>query len=84
MANTLPLPPPGFETLSADEKVRYVQDLWDLIAAEPSTVPVPAWHRQFIEERLADYRATPDEGDAWEQVRDELNRELTAPRAEQG
>ena len=83
MANAVPIPPPGFEVLSADEKVRYVQDLWDHIAADPASVPVPNWHRRIIEERLAEYRANPDEGEPWEQVRDELLRELAALRRNQ-
>jgi Domain of unknown function (DUF4331) len=37
----VPLPPPGFDELSVDEKIDYLQSLWDRIAATPKTVPVP-------------------------------------------
>lgn len=36
------LPPPGFDELSSDEKLDYVQALWDQVAARPETVAVPA------------------------------------------
>lgn len=39
MSQTLPLPPPGFDTLSAEEQIDYVQSLWDHIAARPEANP---------------------------------------------
>jgi len=51
MAVNLSLPPPGFDDLSSEEQIAYVQSLWDLIAAKPDQVPVPDWHRQVIRER---------------------------------
>jgi len=68
--------PPGFEDLNAEEKVQYLQDLWDYVAADSSKVPVPEWHRPILDERLAEYYAAPDEGKSWPQVRDQLRREL--------
>ncbi len=35
MSQTLPIPPPGFEALSLEEQIDYVQSLWDDIAAQP-------------------------------------------------
>ena len=40
MTNPVPLPPPGFDDLSIDEQIEYVQSFWDLIAATPKQVPV--------------------------------------------
>ena len=54
MASNLPLPPPGFDDLSPDDQIAYVQSLWDRIAAQPDQVPVPDWHRQVIRQRMAD------------------------------
>lgn len=76
MVKAAPIPPPGFDELSAEEKLDYVQSLWDRIAASPEEVPVPEWHKQIINERLAAYRANPDAGKTWEQVRNELERKL--------
>ena len=78
MAKTVSIPPPGFEDLTPDEKVQYVQNLWDHIVADASKVPVPDWHRRILHERLAEYHAAPHEGKAWPQVRDQLLRDLAA------
>lgn len=80
MARALPLPPPGFDELSMDEKLDYVQSLWDRIAAQPPEVPVPDWHREVLEERLEAYRANPNEGRPWEEVRNELQDKLQRRR----
>ena len=76
MAKTVSIPPAGFEGLTPDEKVQYVQDLWDYVVANASKVPVPDWHRRILNERLTEYHAAPHEGKAWPQVRDQLLREL--------
>jgi putative addiction module component (TIGR02574 family) len=62
MGLRVPIPPPGFDDLSADERLDYVQRLWDEIAADAEQVPVPEWHYQVLEERLDAYVANPDEG----------------------
>ena len=80
MARAVPIPPPGFDALSADEKIRYIQDLWDYIAADTAKVPVPDWHRRVLDERLAEYHAAPHEGEPWSEVRDRLLRELAELR----
>ena len=59
MAQSIPIPPAGFDELSVDEQLDYVQSLWDRIAAHPETVPIPDWHRQVLGERLAAVEATP-------------------------
>jgi putative addiction module component (TIGR02574 family) len=69
MSQTLPIPPPGFDRLSVDEQIDYVQALWDRIAASPDRVPVPDWHRQLIDERLAEHETNPDDVVSWDEVR---------------
>ena len=77
MAKTILIPPPGFDELSAEDKIDYVQSLWDRIAASPEELPVPEWHKQIISERLAAYQTNPSEGRTWEQVRNDLEKKLT-------
>jgi putative addiction module component (TIGR02574 family) len=72
MGSAAPLPPPGFDEMSVEDKIEYVQALWDRIAANESQVPVPEWHRQVLGERLADYRANPDQGRSWEELEADL------------
>jgi len=79
MAQPVPNPPPGFETLSTDEKIDYVESLWDRIVEE-SSVPIPAWQRELLRERLEAYRADPTAGRPWSEVRAELERKYSAPR----
>ena len=72
MGNALPLPPPGFDDLNIDEQIEYVQALWDRIAAKEDQVPVPNWHREILDERLADLQSNPDAGRPWEEVKADL------------
>jgi hypothetical protein len=39
MAKPVPLPPPGFDDLSVDEKIDYVQSLWDESRLHPRRFP---------------------------------------------
>ena len=72
MARSLPLPPPGFDELSIDEKVDYVQSLWDRIASRPEDVPVPDWHLEVLEDRFKAYQANPTEGAPWDEIEEEI------------
>lgn len=76
MANPVPLPPPGFDDLSVDEQIEYVQSLWDRIAATPEQIPVPLWHREILDERLRDFEANPETGESWDVVRERLREKL--------
>jgi len=76
VSTRLPSPPPGFDELSVDEKLEYIQSLWDRIANDESSVPVPEWHREVLRERLEDRRLNPDDGLDWDEVRDQLKRDL--------
>ena len=76
MAQSVPLPPPGFDELAVAEQIEYLQSLWDRIAADADQVPVPDWHRQVIQERLERDRNAPGEMIAWEQARDQVRAKL--------
>ena len=73
MSQTLPVPPVGFDALSIDEQIDYVQSLWDHIAARPAQVPVTDWHKEVIKERL---RTNPTEAKPWEEFERDLIEEL--------
>jgi putative addiction module component (TIGR02574 family) len=76
MAKSIPLPPSGFDDLSVDEKIDYVQSLWDRIALTPEAIPVPDWHREIIDKRLEDLEADPDAGDGWDAVKGRLQKKF--------
>jgi putative addiction module component (TIGR02574 family) len=56
--------------LPADQRLKLVEDIWDSLAASPTDVPVPQWHMDELDRRLAnpDERATL----TWEQVQARL------------
>ena len=62
MSKQVAIPPLGFDDLSIDEQIEYVQSLWQRIAADPSKVPVPDWHRKLLKDHLKAYREEPDGG----------------------
>ena len=76
MPKQVSLPPPGFDDLSIEEQIEYVQSLWDRIAASPQEIPVPEWHREIIDERLKDSEANPQAGESWDVVRERLRDKL--------
>ncbi len=78
MSHALQNPPAGFDDLPIDQQIDYVQTLWDRIAANKDRVPVPAWHREILEERLAEHEADPDAGRPWEQVEADLRKRLAS------
>ena len=72
MSRALNLPPPGFEDLSVEEQIDYVQALWDVIAARPDKVPIPDWHGEILDERIAEAERHPEEGVSWDEFRSQL------------
>ena len=80
MAQPVPNPPPGFDKLSVDEKIEYVESLWDAIVDGPEQVAVPDWHLEILRERLEAHDADPTEGRAWSEVRAELQDRYSASR----
>jgi putative addiction module component (TIGR02574 family) len=76
MPRPVSLPPPGFDELSVDEKIDYLQSLWDRITATPESIPVPDWHREILDERLKDLEADPGAGDSWDAVQERLRKKF--------
>jgi len=76
----VPLPPPGFDDLPVEEKIDYLQSLWERVTATPATVPVPDWHVDVVRERLEDVAAHPDAGEDWKTVRERIRKRLSGRR----
>jgi len=74
------IPPPGFDELSAEEKLEYVQALWDRVSEHPEDVPVPDWHREVVAQRLAAHRRGDMISRPWSEVREDLLTRLRNPR----
>lgn len=72
------MPPPGFDDLPVEEKIEYVQSLWDRIAVSVGELPLADWQREILDQRLAAHRASPDEARPWGEALDDLERRLKA------
>jgi putative addiction module component (TIGR02574 family) len=79
MGQPLPLPPSGFDEISVEDKIDYVQALWDRIATSADLLPLQEWQQQILDERLAAHQAADaDEARPWGEVLDRLEGRLRA------
>ena len=58
--------------LPPDQRLRLVEDIWESLAASPADVPVPEWHADLLDDRLADPRELGTR--TWEEVRANVRR----------
>jgi putative addiction module component (TIGR02574 family) len=58
--------------LSVSERIQLVEDIWDSIVSSPESLPVTDAQKAELGRRLADYRANPEAGRTWEEVRESL------------
>ena len=80
MASAVPIPPPGFDELTPEEKVRYVGALWDRIVADQDRLPISDAQRTLIRQRLAAHEANPGAARPWSEVRREVERAISERR----
>ena len=50
---------PELGRLTVPEKILLLEELWDSIASEEASVPVPQSHREELDRRLAEYEKDP-------------------------
>lgn len=67
--------PPEFNSAPKEQKIAFVQDLWNQIAKEPGNVPIPESHKRVLRERLEELRSNPQAGRPWHEVREQLLKE---------
>jgi putative addiction module component (TIGR02574 family) len=72
VANALPVPPPGFDDLTPEDKVRYVGSLWDRIVADQDRLPISEAQRELVRERLAAHAANSGAARPWSDIRHEI------------
>lgn len=61
----------GIDSLSIEERLEIAQQLWDSVAEELQQQPLSEAQRCELERRIVAANARPDEGVAWETVREE-------------
>ena len=72
MGKTTLTAPPGFNKLTVPQKIDYVQFLWNSIAADEGSVPVPEWHRKVLADRLAGRSKVRGRAKSWRETRREV------------
>ena len=60
---------PELKTLSPEEKLILVGELWDELAAQPDAFPSREDHIKILKERLEYYRQHPRDVVAWEDLK---------------
>jgi putative addiction module component (TIGR02574 family) len=60
------------QQLSVPQRLDLIARLWDSIPDTAEAIPVPTWHQQELERRLAAADADPGAAEPWEQVRARL------------
>ena len=54
------------------ERIQLIEEAWASLAASPERVPVPDWHRQLLDERLADLSEVASR--SWDEVKSTARR----------
>ena len=62
----------AIKQLSVAERLDLISTLWDSIGESLDELPVPEWHREELERRLAAADADPGGAIPWEEVRQRL------------
>ena len=68
--------PTEFREATPDERIAFVQMLWDEIARDPHAVPITDAHKVILDERLQAYETRQDSGETWETARDRILADL--------
>ena len=58
--------------LSLSERILLAEQLWDSIADNQDSLEVTNSQKKILEERLAAYKKSPNEGSSWEEVKNEM------------
>jgi len=54
--------------MSIEDRIRLVDEIWGSIAAETAVEDIPQWHKDLLDERLADLEANPQNSVPWEEA----------------
>ena len=71
MSQPFPVPPPGFDQLSVEEQMEYVEALWEYVSLGADKAEIPDQHRRIIETRLKESRGLGEK--TWEDFEKELD-----------
>jgi len=66
------IPALNLDSLSPEEKLRLLEEVWDSLAADPSRVPLADWQRRELDRRLDELEREGPTGIPWERVLSEI------------
>lgn len=58
--------------LSVSERIQLAQDIWESIAELPGSLELDEDQKQELRTRLAEYRANPNSGISWEDLKQKI------------
>ncbi len=62
----------NIQQLSQSERILLAEELWDSVAKNQDNLKVTDAQKKILDERMAVYKASPNEGTSWEEVRNEM------------
>ena len=62
--------------MSVGERLQLLEDVWESLRADQAAVPVPTWHEELLDQRMAEARENPADVEPWEDVQKRLERRL--------
>ncbi len=62
----------NIQQLSQSERILLAEELWDSVAKNQDDLKVTDAQKKILDERMAAYKASPNEGTSWEEVRNEM------------
>lgn len=63
------------KTLSIEERIRFVQAIWDSIAAEQAYTDITEAQKQELDRRNNDYEANPDNVMTWDEIKASIKKQ---------
>lgn len=61
-------------TMSVEEKLRVMEELWDDLRRDEANVPTPHWHKELLDERERLVKEGKARFSDWESVKRRINR----------
>ena len=62
----------NIQLLSQSERILLAEELWDSVAKNQDDLQVTDSQKKILDERIAAYKASPNEGMSWEEVKNEM------------
>ena len=59
----------GIDRLTAAQRLELVQEIWDSIATDPSTISITRDQKKELGRRFKAFNANPNQGSSWDEIR---------------